>query len=108
MGGVLCAPANLSGERSSIERCGRIAPRPSRRIPATAPPSADCGRRLLACLLWACELSALRIRMLRSTICSRYTVESSARTDRRRVMNSPEIGNFAAISLAASSPYLPP
>ena len=42
MSGVLCAPAILSGERSPIKHCGRIAPRPSRQIPATALPSALC------------------------------------------------------------------
>ena len=42
--GVLCARGVLSGERSPIERCGRIVPRPSGKIPTTALPSAHCPR----------------------------------------------------------------
>ena len=82
MSGVLCAPGVLRGERSPIERCGRITPRPSRQIPATELPSAlcplltaHCGRRLLTCVL-----SALWQWMLRSTICSGYTAERNIPT----------------------------
>ena len=108
MSGVLCAPGVLSGERSPIEHCGRIAPRPSRQIPATALPSALCPlpsahqplrRRLLTSVL-----SALWQRMLHSTICSGCAAERNAPIEGCREMQSPEIGKFVAITSAASSP----